>query len=361
MKERQSNFELMRLVAMFLIVLAHVLSHGKLMSNTEGILQVIVQIIACFTVMHVNSFILVSGFFQYKQEKHNKKKILNLFLLLWFYKFVIALIFYGFHDISLKELLIAFFPLDNGNYWFIDFYLLLMLLIPYLNKIIVNLDKKSHWRLLITLFVCFSIIPLLTTQSVIPNSGFTLIQFIFLYFIGAYIAKYNVITNYKLVQKRKMLLLVIIGCCLLNATFFFLGQTLSANSNTIVSSLGNMFVSNNKMYSNPLVLIQSICFFLFFGTFSLKNKLINLLASSMLGIYLIHDNYFVRLHLYKWLQIDQGHILTNPNMIFYAIAMAFVIFVTCLLIEMLRRKICKIIINLKNKKKGEVQFHEKTI
>ena len=73
-KERNSSYELMRIVSMFLIVLYHIIMHGKVLENcqNEG-LKIIFEFIEFVTLVHVNSFILVTGYFQaesnFKQSK----------------------------------------------------------------------------------------------------------------------------------------------------------------------------------------------------------------------------------------------------------------------------------------------------
>ena len=78
-KVRQSNFELMRLISMFFIVLYHmiIITGGDLIHHTSGMTNVILDFISLFIIVHVNSFILITGYFQCKQE-FSFKKILSL-------------------------------------------------------------------------------------------------------------------------------------------------------------------------------------------------------------------------------------------------------------------------------------------
>ena len=60
-KERDSNFELMRIISMFMIVLWHIIIHGKLIYMTEEATNLIYNLLLCLFVVHVNSFVLVTG------------------------------------------------------------------------------------------------------------------------------------------------------------------------------------------------------------------------------------------------------------------------------------------------------------
>ena len=67
-KARQSNFELMRIISMFMIVLWHCISHTNILGRTSGNLNLLLELIFMFTAVHVNSFILLSGYFGFKNE-----------------------------------------------------------------------------------------------------------------------------------------------------------------------------------------------------------------------------------------------------------------------------------------------------
>jgi len=72
-KIRQSNFELMRIVSMIMIVLWHIIIHGHLIDNTTGGINLFLNLILCLCIVHVNSFVLVTGYFQYDKEFSLKK------------------------------------------------------------------------------------------------------------------------------------------------------------------------------------------------------------------------------------------------------------------------------------------------
>ncbi len=59
-------------MSMFLIVLYHVIFHGHVIKNTTGQLQLIFEFIQLSTMIHVNIFILITGYFQSKSSFSNK-------------------------------------------------------------------------------------------------------------------------------------------------------------------------------------------------------------------------------------------------------------------------------------------------
>lgn len=69
---RNSNHELMRIISMFLIVLGHILLFGGLLDTTNPSVSIIYNFLEFILIMHVNSFVLVSGYYQ--SEKKFKQK-----------------------------------------------------------------------------------------------------------------------------------------------------------------------------------------------------------------------------------------------------------------------------------------------
>ena len=99
-------------------------------------------------------------------------------------------------------------------------------------------------------------------------------------------------------------------------------------------------------YSNPFIIIESVAYFLFFTTLVFKSKIINKLAGLVIGVYLIHENTYLRGFLYKWIGIDNGPIYSSTFIIRIFLA-AIGIYIGCLIIEFIRQIIFKYIYNSK--------------
>lgn len=354
MKVRQSNYELMRIVSMFFIALHHVIIHGNVFEHTKGGLNFVFAFLVCIALVHVNSFVLVTGYFNC-DKKFKWKKFFSVFLQTWFYQVVIVLVLTCFGILEIGgnyKLINALSPL-NYSYWFIVCYLLMYLLSPYLNKLINNLNQKEYKKLLILFFVLFSIIPFVTRQVLVANDGFTLVQFIFMYLIGAYFKKYPIKENYhfKKFSKNKLQIILFSGMvffCLLHFVTYLLSNYFLGFDNMFFHDFGTTLRSYFINYSGPFVILQGICYFLWFGTLSIKSKAINFLASLMFGVYLIHENAYIRPIIYKFLGIDTGKIITDKLIILKVFGAVIVIMVACSLIEFIRIKLFKFIGNRKS-------------
>lgn len=357
-KVRQSNFELMRLISMFFIVLYHmiIITGGDLIHHTSGMTNVILDFISLFIIVHVNSFILITGYFQCKQE-FSFKKIVSLIGMAWFYKVIIALIFAitGAHKFTLTEIVTILSPLEFANNWFLIVYMSLYLVSPYINIMLNKLNQKEHRKLIILLFIMFSILPTVTNQNTFSNTGFTLTHFVFLYIVGAYLNKYPISSNIHFKnysQKKKAFLFL--GIFMFFGLFNFLlyefcESLLIINDSHFLSYICNVIIDNLFMYQNPTLIIQSIAYFLFFETIIFKNKLINKLALGTFAVYIITENPYIRDWLYPFLGIN-NYTSYDRSIIGKILIYSFIILVLCLIIEWVRRfitKLWKVIINHK--------------
>lgn len=103
--------------------------------------------------------------------------------------------------------------------------------------------------------------------------------------------------------------------------------------------------------------MQTICYFLYFETLSLKNSIINKVSATTMGIYLIHDNMYIRTWIYKFLKIDIGSYIISKKYLIYLFIVAIIIFCCCSIIEAIRNKVASFLNNRKIVKKIQDKFY----
>lgn len=365
-KVRQSNFELMRLISMFFIVVYHMIvpTGGNLINNTIGMTNVIIDLISLLIIVHVNSFILITGYFQ-SQNKFSLKKLLSLVFMAWFYKIIIACIFFviGIHKFNSIEIVTILSPFEFANNWFLVVYMSLYLISPYINILLNKLNQKEHRKLVILLFLMFSLLPTITNQNTFNNTGFTIVHFVYLYILGAYLRKYPISENIhfkNFSQKKKEFLFF--GLYLFLGIFNFLlyefcEQVLLINNNELLVYICNSIKQNLFFYQTPILIIQSVCYFLFFETISFSSKWINKMAIGTFSIYIITENPYVKNWLYPFLGIEED-VLQGVSIIPKIMIYSIIIMMVCLMIENIRQLIIKwikmIITYFKRKKRSTV-------
>ena len=349
---RQSNLELMRIFSMFMIVLYHIIVHSQILQNTTGIIQMIIVFIKSTIFIHVDSFVLLTGYFQYT-KKLKISKIINLYNEAWFYKILICIVLLlcGF-NLSKYRIFTQLTPMFFDDYWFIITYLLLLIVSPILNNVINNTSKRDLKKFILILFIVFSFIPTITADKFYNTTfGYSLGNFILLYFIGAYlhinpINKMYLFKNYSKNMKILLYFAIFLFCSTINFILFYFNSALpvlGTISRIISVTIGHMI----SAYSNPILIVQVIMYFSIFINLDIKNsKFINYISSLTLGIYLISDNSQVRSILYTViLKIPTTNI--GYEIIYKIFIYAILIFIICAIIEAVRKFFAQMIAKLK--------------
>lgn len=217
----------------------------------------------------VSCFILISGYFGVKLKW---ERFLQIIILTTFYSVLLYFVNKNFDSGS--SFLNSFLVIPLYKNWFITCYLVLMLLSPYLNKIFEIFSRKDLEKLLLTMFIIFSILPTLFNTpfyTILTGGGKCLVYFTFIYLIGRYIRLYQD----KTVEKRKSFL----GFILMTSIIIFLNIT--------IGLIFNKKCSIYAMDCSPFILVSAICVFYFFKSFKFQSNIINYLASSILAVYLM--------------------------------------------------------------------------
>ena len=354
-KVRKSNFELMRIISMVMIIYYHIILHGNILLNSKNIYFTFTnEIIEFLIIVHVNLFMLLTGYFQV-DSKFKLSKVFSLLAQTIFYAIIIMIILSCLGLVSLNKVGIIreVFLLENtGQYWFIKVYLLLYCLSPFINILINSLEQGRYKSLIFTSVLLICALPYITgNKGFFINDGFTLYNAIVMYLIGAYLKKYKIKDSYHFANmpKRKYQtsnVIFYIFLALINYTLYKTSIQLAVSSPIFNEIFGN-FVSCVFGYENPIIILQSICFFLFFESLDIKyNKIINRIAKLIFGVYLIHENFLLQPLLYKMLKIDNGMIYSF-RFILYVIFIVLFIFIIGILIELLRQKFFKFIYDRK--------------
>lgn len=346
--KRMSNFDFMKIISMFFILLWHFMHNTGLLASTTGFLHFTLILFWFILIVHVNSFVMVMGYFQC-EKKFRFSRLLSLNNAAWFYKVLFLIAFLGFGvNISNLDKLRLLSPLTLYNqYWFLATYLILYIMSPFLNIVINNISKKKFQKMLLVLFLLSSVLTTITGQLFYDNiQGHSIFTFILLYYIGAYLKKYPIDTNYyfknlSLNMKRIIFVFLFLLLALFNTFIYHYGEELITSNNIILIDIGNNLMNLKLGFDNPLVILQTICFFLFFYTLKLKSNKISYISSCIFAVYLIHDNYLVRQVLYNYFY-DFSYEASFIQVYGRIFIMSIIVFLVCIFVEIIRRKIFSI-------------------
>jgi surface polysaccharide O-acyltransferase-like enzyme len=328
--QRNSSLELLRIISMILIVVFHYPYHGFGVLEHTHFNRYFLGVLVLWGKLGVDCFVLISGYFMV-DSKFTLKKFLRLEGQVLFYSVLIGVIFSFFlPSFSTGRGVKWLFPVLCREYWFMTDFIILMLLSPALNLLISKMTKEFHRNLLIGITLFGIILPLITQVDYGFGRGSGVVWFVALYFYAAYIKKY---VNIKNNNANKHFLIATISGLLLIATNMIMIRWGHIHHHDIEN------IRNQLGYhcNSPLIVLTSVE--LLIGFVKLKpfyNRWINVIASASLGVYLIHDNNFVRPFLWKTL-LKTSEMYSSHYLILHAIASILGVYLVCTLIDLIRK------------------------
>lgn len=259
---RNSNLELLRIVAMAFIVVWHISIHAQ---NGEAITH---DFVASIAITGVNLFVLISGYFGIKLKW---KSLLNILSCAIFYYAITLLCDYIFFDPALKfgkEIESILTPISNyKTYWFVSTYIMLMLLSPAINTILNKMEQQQYLFFIGVMFYLCCITGFVFKHSININ-GYNLFNFIFVYSVGHFLRKYDIPHKFS----TRFLILIYISATII----IFIGPYLN--------------IERILNYNNPIIIISAIALFCLFAKQDFNNCYINAIAKNMFPIYLVQES-----------------------------------------------------------------------
>ena len=333
---RLSNFELLRIISIAMILIHHYSLHNGLISNINT--TPIVKFFSMFGFasgkLGVNIFILITGYFMIgKNIKFSK--IVKLWLEIFMYSlgiYVIGVIF-GKAEFSIKELIRSALPISFNKYWFITVYFFLYLSIPILNKYISKINQEEYKKLIIKLFI-FLVIPftiIYKAEAYTAIETYPLSQlpiFILLYLISGYIKLYGI----KRLDNIKLSYLMMFN--IIRYLTYILILTLIKQFELTHNGIFCIEFMQTRQQA-IFTMVFSITIFYLFKRLKIKNNFINILSSTTLGIYLLQSHDLTSAKLYRDL-VHTSNYYETSFIIIHAFIVISMIILTGFIIDLLR-------------------------
>lgn len=271
-KQRQSNFELLRIIAMLLVLIVHAdfwslgqPSYEDLVGNpANGFTRVLFE---CISIVCVNVFVMISGWFGIKPSWKGLLGFIfqcaYFFILIFIFLFILGIINFSLRNVA------SLFALTKFD-WFIKAYIGLYILSPILNSFIKGATKRSLEIFLISFYLFQTIYGWSETAYFITR-GYSTFSFIGLYILARYLKLYK----HNIYQYGFNLYLISI---LINILLYFVLSKYSLQK----------FVTS---YVNPFVVIGSAGMIMTTARLRFRpSKIINFIAKSSFAVYLLHQN-----------------------------------------------------------------------
>ena len=283
-KERNSSLELLRIISMLLIMCAHFVVHGNYpvpTIDTFSLNHIVLQVIGSYAYVGVAAFMLITGYFMITSESRSVRKVIKLVTDIIFYSLLLLFLCYVLKLIPLTNTDLFGSIMPWGYYWFVLNYIIILLIAPYLNKLLIQLTKKQYLYLIVVGVVTLRILPCVLFGHFSVTSG-TLDYFLLFYVIGGYIRlhvpKSEQNGRYLLVSMAMFLLVVLIAIIV----------------DFVALRTGNNGLLKDYMHFRGLdsipVDICAIALFLYFRNLVFVSKTVNNVARYTLDVYLVHEN-----------------------------------------------------------------------
>lgn len=292
---KKIHLEIIRIIALVCIIYNHTGGRGNnVYLFTDGNITFVLSLLTdILCKIGVPLFLMVSGALLFQKEEswqdiYRKRvwrivKVIILFTIIrYFYEcFCVKTMAFSFLEL-LKVIFTGklFLP-----YWFLYAYLSILLVLPFLKKMVRNMDKKEMQVLTILIFVFYSVLPVV---SAVFNLNFE-ISFVYgitccYCFLGYYLE--NVISSYVYTKKNAILaMLTIVG----SVAFSYWMVARNRSTTGVIAGEYNAILS---------ILIAFCVFFIVKAVWSslsekkekaLLNKYIISIGGCSFGIYLIED------------------------------------------------------------------------
>lgn len=318
-KNRSSNIELLRIIAMLMIISYHIIIHcvNVQLTNTTSIEQMqngwfnqplfFRQLLLLAEMMPLGLvgnaiFILISGYFLVAREidmlKISKKLLSQLFfaaitlvsastISIWYTGGEIV------NDNLLSYIRIQYF---NKMSWFVGYYFIIMLIaFVFLNHFLAKLSQRQYLGFIFTIFAVAQLGWSGGLLDDLAKGLRTVFVGVFLYALGGYISKYD---PFKKVRVYVFLLVIALVDVLIGISYYngVVGRIQSYSYDVNVKGLAETdFIQSIPRFENYsiVVIIIGICIFELFRRIKMPSvKIINWIAQATFMIYLLHDNGF---------------------------------------------------------------------
>lgn len=273
-KERDSNIELLRIVCMLFILIHHFIIHSLVPDLFVRDGEINAYRVACivingFVYVGVNCFILISGYYGIKFKL---RSLFNLYCICVFFALLATLMKACVTDVQVNKSLLytILLPFSHSNWWFIKCYVALFLIAPVLNKAAQNLGRKEFITVIVLLTFLNIYLGYYWHQH--NSDGYNLVQFIYVYLIGAFLRRFPL----KRLDRKYSMILYISGALLWSLI-------------SILSVKWRVPHWVPFYYNNPLVILAAVGLFVFMTQIEIRSVAVNTIASSVLAAYLIQD------------------------------------------------------------------------
>lgn len=349
-KQRNSSIELLRIIAMLMILCNHYIVQSDVFVGTNippfSLKLYILLLLRCLGKLGVMIFFTISAWYLCMEKEPTMKKALKRVWILerevLFYSLGLLIVCYIFarQYVTKPKIIYSIFPTISGReWWYVTAYVIFLLICPALTKGLRAIGKGVHASLCVVFIIGWGIIAGLMPLDILQSQYDGFINFLFIYVLVAFYRWYLDDCS-----ARTAWVMVIVGAAILAISI--LGIQL------LGSQLGSDSLRSKSTYlaqtcvKLPMLLV-GFGIMVLFERRSFFNKVINSTASTTFGVYLIHEHQCVIDPLWRDSQFSLGRFYDSPYLFALLPAVIISVFVVAMLIDYIRQGIFAYTINRK--------------
>lgn len=314
-KVRESDIELLKIFAIFLVIVSHVVQTlgtnwisyvgyndycVNLKYATKDVTRFILIFLRHSGIFGNSIFFICSAWFLLDKNKTNTKKILRMICDIWVISVLWFIVTILIRDQRIGRSLMfdSFFPTLTQTNWYMTTYIIFCFVAPFLNIIIEKINQKNHFIMMFVMVFLYLTINFLDSY---PYGSYLTI-WITIYISIAYFKKYC----QSFCNNMKANIILLIGAFLGYLCLLLLTNYLGLKNQFFMK----MMLKWNKN-ANIFAILFCFASFNIFRKFRFKNRIINYISSLSMLIYLIHENHLFRTYfrpaIWQWIYLNFGY------------------------------------------------------
>lgn len=272
-------------------------------------------------------FVMITGFYLGTRDisiNRSIKKTLKVYAEVYFYSILFLVLAINWQSpVKSNKIWQSLMPVTFNQYWFVSGYVILMLLIPFINRSIRSLTKKQFGYLLVIMSTICGIFPLVDNNIASESVGLGILLTAYLF--GAFVSKFihrnwwNFLVGFVLFTINTVVIYIIM--------YYQIQLTRDRFTN---------------IYTGIFALLAAFGLFLIFINFKPGfHVLFNQVARHMFSVYLITQNVFVLKALWSNFYFRELNNLVQVNI--NGLGVVLLIMLACYLMDIVRALIFKLI------------------
>lgn len=321
-KERDSGVELLRVFAMLLVIGVHAFSYGGFYGEAAAVgghVAAAALFMKLATRAAVPIFVVITGCFMVHAPfdlKKNLRRVGGIYQKMLFYSVTLTAVFLPLgaarwvdrgEALTLGQVILkGLMPVTSQTWYFLTDYLLLCLLIPFVNLALQKLTGRQYAGLALGLAALMSLwltlLELRPFNLVLEPFGYEhlytgkqVFHFLYFYILGGWVGRFAP----KREKPNPLWLFGALGTVLVNYLLY----------TRLPPACGFQSVAGD--YCNPLLLLNALFLLLFFRDLHFKSKIVNALGGATLGVYALTEFRFLRTLLWRTVSFKR---MDNSNL-----------------------------------------------